>query len=274
MSYLIRQVEIPEYIRGQYEPIDARGAQWLSKLTTLNVFIGVNNTGKSRLLRALFGVDQLRYWPINVTDKQIQQVLDSAEGWLELIKNQIQRNILGESGKDPYLVGLIDDLSSLLQESKVEMKYGAIISKMSDFDGVLSSLSGQYSQLKNIYSSLQKDIVGKAHRASKTITEFREDKEHKRIYIPTLRGLRPLPDTEQPYQRRTVEDYFSGAHVQGSAKQTHSKGALRNASIITGLELYDEVLSYLRGNQIQRSIIRDYETYLLVLLSLKRKRSH
>ena len=44
-----------------YQTVESRN--WLTNLSKLNVFIGPNNSGKSRLLRALFADDDLPVAP-------------------------------------------------------------------------------------------------------------------------------------------------------------------------------------------------------------------
>jgi hypothetical protein len=80
-----------------------------------------------------------------------------------------------------------------------------------------------------------------------------------RVYIPILRGLRPLadsasqsPDSEDPFARRTRADYFTGRH--GSAS-----GALE---IFTGQTLYAAVRDHLLGDHPDRQRLREYEDFL------------
>jgi hypothetical protein len=81
-----------------------------------------------------------------------------------------------------------------------------------------------------------------------------------RVYIPTLRGLRPLVRSEPHYAARTIKDYFSAE--KWAEKESKGKVPFEELNVFTGLELFDEIRRHSHGSLSQRSLVKDYENYL------------
>ncbi|MFW2147506.1 ATP-dependent nuclease [Acinetobacter sp. TY1] len=84
------------------------------------------------------------------------------------------------------------------------------------------------------------------------LVNFKKLPENKNLYIPILRGMRPVTETvnKQPYIERAQKDYFS------NSQKFDSK------NIITGKCLYHELKIHLLGEPEQREIIKKYEEKL------------
>ena len=86
------------------------------------------------------------------------------------------------------------------------------------------------------------------------------DWDVEKIYIPILRGLRPIQtekgvikafdNTEDNYKHRTIKDYFDGGHI------------IRDQDIFTGLNLYNDIRNHLLNNRDKRNQIKDFEDFL------------
>jgi len=63
MSLLFRELVLPDELSKSYATDEH--ANRICKLSKLNVFIGPNNSGKSRLLRGLFQQKQLVFSPVS-----------------------------------------------------------------------------------------------------------------------------------------------------------------------------------------------------------------
>jgi len=81
--------------------------------------------------------------------------------------------------------------------------------------------------------------------------------EWHRIYIPTLRGLRPIGE-EDSYRYRTIVDYFQAELGPNSP----AKQAFENDTILTGQTYFDSVRRFLLGTLVQRKEIGKYEKFL------------
>ncbi|NFQ66371.1 AAA family ATPase [Clostridium sporogenes] len=81
----------------------------------------------------------------------------------------------------------------------------------------------------------------------KDFGSYLKKKKYKRIYIPTLRGLRRFSDSEDLLAKRTSNDYFGGEE---------------KFEIFTGQNLYKEVLELLCGDFKDRQNLKEFETFL------------
>ncbi|MBX7133242.1 MAG: AAA family ATPase, partial [Fimbriimonadaceae bacterium] len=96
-------------------------------------------------------------------------------------------------------------------------------------------------------------LASAIHKACKN---FRAEKNLYRVYIPVLRGLRPL-GTDQ-YLDRTTLDYFPSLREQGS----RSPDQKFPGRIVTGLDLYGQVDQFKRGDVTLRRALEAYEAFL------------
>lgn len=79
----------------------------------------------------------------------------------------------------------------------------------------------------------------------------------KRIYIPMLRGLRPIPgSTDDFYKTRTIIDYFPGdfGNLIDSGVAPHN--------VISGLGYFEQLRQHLLGSPTKRKRIADYQKLL------------
>jgi len=100
------------------------------------------------------------------------------------------------------------------------------------------------------------------HELRRVASEFEEKfKQHLndqppveflRVYIPCLRGFRPLAASGNPYQSRTIQDYFPG--LEQNSRQI----------VFTGYEMKEIVLDHLTGSLEERESIKDFEQTLSV----------
>lgn len=237
-SQLINRIKFKKFNNHEFINIDAKQNHWhLSGIRQINLFTGENNSRKSRLLRAIFNTDIEEF--------------ESESFTLEDISEKI-----------------ISVLNSRPSLCNVPAKY------RSDFESSLpeaiNSRSFSYKfSINDIVNLVEKLIINKYSRnVNKTILaqEIRPILENlisesnsfgdigtrskPFIYIPLLRGLRPL-DTTSPqndlYAERTIKDYFTEN---------------RYNDIFTGISLYQELTEHLLGSHDKREIIRKYESYL------------
>ncbi|MCK4872564.1 MAG: ATP-binding protein [Phycisphaerales bacterium] len=257
MAHIIRELEIPEFIRKEYHPEDAAGAPWLVNLSTLNVFIGVNNSGKSRLLRALFAAPELAYWSCTVPDRQKDAV--------RVLQSDLNSRLLrGHATQEGQIGRSIRQFQALMRRSDRETKYGALLWSATEIANLVEASERAGGRQPGGLSEWARNVRRVMQGTAGPISGSQPEVELKKIYIPTLRGLRPLPGTAHQYHNRTVADYFDGKQ-QGCPKhgtRSGSKDSLETGSILTGEELRDEVRSYLLGAYERREIIRSYEQYL------------
>lgn len=251
-SGLCLEGEVP----GQYE-IERPGSQQegqdttkvglleLDGLARITIFVGANNSGKSRLMRELFKTQQPVRFKLKSRDAHGAEVDIARE-----IESVIH-SMMGEVGA-AIKNGWIDD--------NKKIRVGSQIAEMSDVTAVANI------QDKEIVEDV------KARLSRSGITDEirgRHLSGAKRCYVPILRGMRP-PMFQYPkgdnrederhkdlYAKRTAHDYFTNA----SWTQMRLGSGLRNI-IFTGLSLYDDLIWRLLGRtQAERDSVRIYEDF-------------
>lgn len=231
----------------------------LNNLSSINIFIGSNNSGKSRFMRELSN--------IKITNNSVfieNQLFEVLTSKIELMKSysthvsqnfeQI-RDFEFEYGHQSY------NLKPLLDYKPPENRTPTDLSNLIDviinhIDFVNHIKNTQIIQLaRNGYSSHRQDssYLKPLFTETLSLAKFPSDLNNykinltrKQFYIPIIRGLRPFTEKEDFYERRTKGDYFSDYEIE----------------IVTGLKLYDELVKHLLGTPTEREIIRQYENFL------------
>ena len=238
----------------------------IENLGTVNILIGPNNSGKSRFARTLFkSVKHLEYdfcsIPIEKFFSQIQ-IINQKIGLF--FKNNF-------SNDSYYLNGNTYDLKSdeMWNFSNFTEYYSiSIVKKINELAEIFEKIKKDINrsekiligfiqngsrveetfQLNQIFPidiiQALDEFTGMALKLNGALNSYKEV-----IYIPTLRGLRPLRGTdENVYQKRTVDDYFAIID--------------NDQVIITGLEFYNNLDEMLRGLREKRIKVSEYENFL------------
>ena len=262
-----------------YTIINSPNEDWLMNLSRINIFVGANNTGKSRFMRSLFYVDKdysLKFLP---NDPQFDTFLKQSE---EFKKSINKRN------------GLLDSQDQRRAKSN-------ILKSLHDIEFIEEAIN-PWPYLIRIYSNIDNDSkkqpMSYEHECNEIFNKFFNEIEiddnlfrynFYRIYIPSLRGLIPLlpsgfkseEQTNDLYAERIKNDYFpderniiidvndflkkddeDGPRVLDLKDLLENNKYYSKHSIITGLQFYDSVKNYLLGDLEQREMISEYEKYL------------
>ncbi len=240
-------------VAGQYEmdlgssPQEPEGREEsgvlvLDGLAPITIFVGSNNSGKSRLIRELFKTQQ----PIRFRLKS-----RDAHGAEVDIAREIEGAILSIGGRvgDALMNGWIDENEKFAS--------GSQYAKLKDVTAIANIQDKEIVQ----------DVKARLYRSGMT-DEIRGLSGAKRSYVPILRGMRPplfwYPKGEKRedekykdlYAKRTARDYFGNE----SFTQVSFGSGLRK--IFTGLSLYDDLLGRLLGRtQAERDSVRVYENF-------------
>lgn len=212
----------------------------LSNLSRVNIFIGENNSGKSRFLRKLFSNNNLMFetdlfdfkrfaLELDIICKYIYEEFDINNDWdLEDIGKAI-------SNLGPYT---LNNFTGKIVQVEKWLKY--LLPKINTGANVNMNIS-------HVLNSV-KDIV-----------ENSNSRNFEKIYVPILRGLRPIHIVDfsgygfdvktNSYQLRTTKDYFD-------------KEKVVEKLIYTGLDLYDIVMNYNTDDKVKRRQIESFEFFL------------
>jgi hypothetical protein len=228
----------------EHEGKGGPGALALDGLGPITIFVGANNSGKSRMMRELFKTQQ----PL-----RIKLMSRDAEGAEVDVGKKIKasRKILDRAPLHNLFINswVVEKLRSDLNEyidSAADIISGAKNSHPQDAHELKLELSA--CGLKGKIRGLQ---------------------EAKRCYVPVLRGMRPplnIPSqgeehvsSKDLYVQRTVHDYFRDII---SKRSFRDEGNPRTF-IVTGLGLYQNIRKRLLARtQSERKTVRDYECFL------------
>ena len=239
-QYEMDRAASPQEHEGKGGP----GALALDGLGPITIFVGANNSGKSRMMRELFKTQQ----PL-----RIKLMSRDAEGAEVDVGKKIKasRKILDRAPLHNLFINswVVEKLRSDLNEyidSAADIISGAKNSHPQDAHELKLELSA--CGLKGKIRGLQ---------------------EAKRCYVPVLRGMRPPLNIPSPgeehvsskdlYVQRTVHDYFRDII---SKRSFRDEGNPRTF-IVTGLGLYQNIRKRLLARtQSERKTVRDYECFL------------
>ncbi len=237
----------------------SNGSNSLDNLNRINIFIGENNSGKSRLVRALFSTEfDFVFSEVNTRDIKVE---------FEKLKSKIEQYFF-EVG-----VGEVDNILKKLNEFNEKLaKYNSIYVNQL-INEILSFWDLFYNITVTGYSHLEgrNQISKTAKQIEFDLRTFAEEINHKirklipiqfdyslsKIYIPILRGLRPTQhdnafkfnETIDNYSLRTLRDYFDKKEILAD-------------KIYTGLRLYNDAKKMLLGKQAGRLEIKSFEDFI------------
>lgn len=245
---------------------DDKKEQVLKNISKVNIFIGPNNAGKSRLLRKIISADSNEFnyhlsyistQEINICTKKLKEDL------LEFIEKKHMHQ--------PKTTKILDEIQPI--EFISSSMY--LHSKLFLLKKELNSIAKTYPKVMKIYD-----------KAFSALGENFEEKlkppRFKKVYIPILRGLRPINlndknkamiydfDHKDTYKLRTQVDYFEmnpkiaayGGPVEVPLSNPTNQPVSKPFEIFTGIDLYEDIKKMMLGTQEEKKRIREYEKYL------------
>jgi hypothetical protein len=242
-------------VAGQYEIEGAASQQEpegtgvpgqlaLDGLGPITIFVGANNSGKSRLLRELFKAKQPLMIKLKSRDPEGAEVDVGKEipGWIIRMGGQVSRAI-----KNSWIVEI--------ERRQLGNDFGVL-------DDIILGISNP-NEILNL-RELKRIMTGCGITGG-----IRGLQEVKRLYVPILRGMRPpliMNTKEEDYQKytdiyvqRTLYDYFNNDIMSARIPIGDELPNL----IFTGLTLYANLRRRLLARtQAERKTVRDYELFL------------
>ncbi len=210
-----------------YEPdkkYKLTNGDWVNlRYKKLNIFVGPNNSGKSRFLRNIFSNDGDR--------------LSSLLDWERFVKelNELRMSsVKPDTVPGKLITELFRALPKGLPRLDFEIQAKSVLDSMASIPNTRRQL--EYSALVTLLERYSGQL-----RAELPL----------RIYIPMLRGLKRLTpgENELLYSNRTKDDYFKGA-------------VLSRREIFTGENLYFTFRRKLLGRFGERKSMQEFESFL------------
>ena len=210
LENIIKEIRIPN---DSYSFISKNGENIsdLKNLSKINIFVGENNSGKSRFLRSIIKEKDFKFLPNNEDFDEINKNIPIFKKKLDNYYSGFNKNIydsfpdlknkLNEIKEVDFLSNNGNFLRSILEFKNIFKKFLSNEDIFGDYTSTRQS--GAF-----ISGPVKYDFIGR--RSIEIIDETLIDKpledlildyNFKKLYIPILRGLRPLlPD-------RDYEDY-------------------------------------------------------------------
>jgi len=250
MATMIREIQLLGDRFESYKGVEPGNR--IEGLNTLNVFIGPNNAGKSRLLRAIFAENELQCATDATEIEALRTTIEEVQKAAEDIKRSEPEMVL----RYPDAFKIIEQLRCPFYsrgEWPMDTGFRNLLQSHKDANRMFRVLQS-HTETANLHEPL-----ANLDRNLSTIPAYQPNNPNwHRIYIPTLRGLRPIDSESDSYRNRTINDYFRGE--LGPAPQ--AKQSFENDTILTGQTYFDSVRRFLLGTLQQREAIDQYQRFL------------
>ncbi|MCR8927460.1 ATP-binding protein [Priestia megaterium] len=263
MSHHIKTLVIDSKLEFDYN------LKAIDNLSKVNIFVGSNNSGKSRFLRGIFSSNtSLKFLPPkeSVDIEKYYRIMLDFMGAL----NGILRNVPSIDGIERITTDYLDKEIKNFQENQMlkegENSFKLFYQFIDEINGLnVNSSITQKGGVIGVSQETRNNIINKFKESAEFYhSQIREinspDKEEyiinfKRVYIPTVRGLRGYRDAVHNnnddvdiYKNRTQNDYF--------------REFSNPLEIHTGLNLYNEITDMLLGSVQQRHNMLKFQDFL------------
>jgi predicted ATP-dependent endonuclease of OLD family len=248
MSHIIKEILINENVYKNYFINDGSDEKSLKNISKINILIGANNSGKSRMLRTLFKEENFYFktsiFNIDAVKEEIKvykrDILSIADNYSFNQFDEFSRNKFVELDELNYIQNDDNFLSAFYESTKTTSSFtgNPIVSYSTNIVPFFN-----YEQIK---SELRAVTLPRLEKVNELVGNHKKIR-FKKVYIPTLRGLRGVGEYTDFYADRTKNDYFTDKP---------------DVEIFTGLKMYSEVKSLLLGNLKERNTINDFQSFI------------
>ncbi|WP_192797775.1 MULTISPECIES: AAA family ATPase [Bacillus cereus group] len=247
MSYHISEILLDDEKYQNYEFIGCKENKKINNLSKVNIFVGANNSGKSRMLRELFQEDGLKFIPADIDISEINNVI--TEYKRNIISILDGNHMVGYGNIEKDEIESMKELEYILANEDFLKYFDDTVEKSLNLAGTpsvsYSGFGGSYAEHSKINRQMKEMSLSIKERIE-TVRGVNKNYKFRKVYIPTLRGLRGFENNENYYLNRTKKDYFPSKEVE----------------IFTGLDLYEEVKKLLLGSLEDREKIADFQKFL------------
>ncbi|HFK1441955.1 TPA: AAA family ATPase [Bacillus cereus] len=246
MSYPINEILLIDEKYRNYEFLGCEGSKRIQNLSKVNIFVGANNSGKSRMLRELFQEDDLKFIPSEFKLDEINNIITEYKE--KIIDGLSSRELIGYGTVTIDDITQIKTLEYIIDNNDFLGDFYDYVNRTMNFvgkPGIISNGSASYFDHEIMKQSMREISTNVKTKIEQVVGEQKNYKFQK-VYIPTLRGLRGFESNENYYLNRTKKDYFHNKEVE----------------IFTGLDLYEEVKKLLLGSLEDREKIADFQRFL------------
>ena len=255
----INSIEDTIYLNDEYNKL-----RILQNVKKVNIFIGENNSGKSRMLRSLLKNDSLVVLSNSVLDDERKKNINNYYNYLfSNIKtfNDYSRDIKIE----------MPELSDLNEVDRYVKAYNYIYSLEIEREKLSSTARSSYDSILQYFRNI-KDLLSKSTNGTSTSKILNKMDV---TYIPILRGIEcfdrcySLTKSKElgtvamtDSQREALDEYKMNAKHIYQNKIIKSYKITNKNTIFTAENLYDEITSKLLGEEAGRIFIKEFQDFI------------
>ena len=255
---MIDAIQVDGISENTYWDIDEMPLKYLPNINKINIFVGENNSGKSRMMRALVNSDMAYILSSNYGDKnQIKIYRNNILSEIERIK---------EYGKD-FVYNNEKEKSDCLFFCEMQKK----LEIFKNNNPTVSYPVNKWIDNVEYYLNSMLQELCKASNSSHHISI----NEQFPIYIPILRGIENFNlyfdiSTEKEMmnsiqmndaQRNALELYKANANHIYQNKIEKAYG-IKSRLIFTAEDLYEDITNKLLGEEKGRKFIKDFQEFI------------
>lgn len=220
----------------------------LSPIARMNIFIGPNNAGKSRLLRHVFScANSLEMSGIGNNHNKRVDTLQKAAG---VVNDSVAKDKLKKRYRDGLNL-MYATYADPASDTELTAKVEQFIRDVVIGEPIATLYRDRFGE--NLRNALE--AVENIRRAPQALWSR---PNWKAIYVPTLRGFRTPAKDKDFFTRRTVNDYFS---QHGHLNDDFNRPA-EERSVFSGHDMFEVLTSRLLGSITERKSIAQFQQLL------------
>lgn len=197
----------------------------INNINKINIFIGPNNSGKSRFMRQLFASENLNYKYEIFNKIKFDEVLQE---FIHKIKSKYPTDLY-DYDQNSYLKDIISFNLNHSNDIEIKTKFNQLYNSCSFLLRNNTSMFRKISNQHFTNISFQSEIL-ELYKIVNQINNYTNNFFRKEnVYIPTLRGLRDINNSDDVYKIVTQNDYFKSSKY------------IQSHNIFTGLDLYEKL---------------------------------
>lgn len=248
----VTAIKLPESF-DSYKNTEGEKLEFLEPVSKINIFVGSNNSGKSRFMRNIAkqtnqivktDVVQETKEKIEIIKKNIDELFGDAQSFDgTIVKSELERTVNSFSGETQIGTDIVNNLRSFFVSWIGIQEISSKQNRLGNYFTI------SYNDRIEIKNALVRECRKAIEILDEVTSKFNELKFNG-VYIPTLRSLRHLePSHTDFYLQKTVQNYFEPTTTA-------------TPEIFTGLTLYQRITDLLLGNNSDRKLISKYQEFI------------
>ncbi len=221
----------------EYEMPDK--GEYLSNLKKLTIFVGANNSGKSRFMRAIFQAEIDDFVFFDTHSEKLKKIYEELKVKFDdkFYMNDLKELSFSDTGnyKERY-DKFYEEIEKKIKKNSIDRSFRGNGLRIADLDVA-----------KAIKNRMQGEGLPKILAIDTDI-----DIHNKSVYIPMLRGLRQVENegSNDCYKHRIIKDHE--LIITGD----------NNKDVFSGLSVYEEIKKMILGNPKHRNQIEEFQSFL------------